>query len=118
MQAFSIAAAGMLDAQNRFEASARRTAAEPLNNLDMRHAASMMRLLRRAADAFGKTVVLVLHDINFASVYSDYIVAMRNGEVAFQGSPDAVMREEVLTSIFETQIAIHDIARRKIAVFY
>lgn len=34
MQAFPIAAAGMLDAQNRFEASARRTAAEPLNNLE------------------------------------------------------------------------------------
>ncbi|MBS9721481.1 ABC transporter ATP-binding protein [Tianweitania sp. BSSL-BM11] len=91
---------------------------EPLNNLDMRHAAAMMRLLRRAADEFGKTIVLVLHDINFASCYSDHIVAMRSGAVAFQGTPEAVMRKEVLTGIFETEIDIHDIADRRIAVFY
>jgi iron complex transport system ATP-binding protein len=91
---------------------------EPLNNLDMRHASAMMRLLRRAADEFGKTIVLVLHDINFASCYSDTIVAMRNGEVAFQGTPDEVMREDVLTGIFETEIEIHDVADRRIAVFY
>jgi iron complex transport system ATP-binding protein len=91
---------------------------EPLNNLDMRHASAMMRLLRRAADEFGKTIVLVLHDINFASCYSDTIVAMRHGEVAFQGTPEQVMRKEVLTGIFETAIDIHDIADRRIAVFY
>ena len=91
---------------------------EPLNNLDMRHASAMMRLLRRAADEFGKTIVLVLHDINFASCYSDHIVAMRGGEVAFQGTPGEVMRKQVLTGIFETEIDIHDIADRRIAVFY
>jgi len=91
---------------------------EPLNNLDMRHASAMMRLLRRAADQFGKTIVLVLHDINFASVYSDTIVAMRNGEVAFQGTPNEIMREDVLTGIFETEMTIHSIEGRRIAVFY
>ena len=91
---------------------------EPLNNLDMRHASAMMRLLRRAADQFGKTIVLVLHDINFASVYSDTIVAMRDGEVAFQGTPDEIMREDVLTDIFETNMTIHAIEGRRIAVFY
>src|SRR5690606_5466437 len=50
---------------------------EPLNNLDMRHAVHMMRRLRRMADDFGKTVVLVVHDINFASCHSDTIVAMK-----------------------------------------
>ncbi|MBP0437883.1 ABC transporter ATP-binding protein [Tianweitania sediminis] len=91
---------------------------EPLNNLDMRHAAGMMRLLRRAADHFNKTIVLVLHDINFASCYSDHIVAMKAGKVAFQGAPDAVMQASVLTEIFNTDMAIHEIAGRKIAVFY
>ncbi|SFU11633.1 ABC transporter [Mesorhizobium sp. YR577] len=55
---------------------------EPLNNLDMKHAVSMMKLLRRAVDELGKTVVLVLHDINFASCYSDHICrhARRQGD--------------------------------------
>ncbi|WP_268595839.1 ATP-binding cassette domain-containing protein, partial [Escherichia coli] len=55
---------------------------EPLNSLDMKHAVAMMGTLRRAADELGKTVVLVLHDINFASAYADRIVAMKAGRVA------------------------------------
>ena len=42
----------------------------------------------RAADEKGKTVVVVLHDINFASCYSDHIIAMRGGRLAWQGTPD------------------------------
>ena len=48
---------------------------EPLNNLDMKHSVQIMKILRRLVDDLGKTVVIVLHDINFASVYSDRIVA-------------------------------------------
>ncbi|MGI6854424.1 iron ABC transporter ATP-binding protein [Mesorhizobium sp. 1B3] len=91
---------------------------EPLNNLDMRHAAAMMRILRQAADRFGKTIVLVLHDINFASCHSDYIVAMKDGRVAFQGTPEEVMRKDVLTEIFGTEVSIHEIDGLRIAVFY
>src|SRR3712207_8426428 len=48
-----------------------------LNNLDMRHAVQMMRMLRGMADELGRTVVLVVHDVNVASCYSDRIVADR-----------------------------------------
>lgn len=50
---------------------------EPLNNLDMKHSVEMMKLLKRLVEDFGKTVVVVIHDINFASVYSDHIVALK-----------------------------------------
>ena len=50
---------------------------EPLNNLDMKHSVQIMKILRRLVDDLGKTVVIVLHDINFASVYSDRIVALK-----------------------------------------
>lgn len=50
---------------------------EPLNNLDIAHAASMMRLVRRAADELSKTVVMVVHDINVAAAYSDRIIALQ-----------------------------------------
>ena len=41
---------------------------EPLNNLDMKHSVQIMKILRKLVDELGKTVVIVLHDINFASV--------------------------------------------------
>lgn len=54
---------------------------EPLNNLDMKHSVQIMKVLRRLVDELGKTVILVIHDINFASFYSDYVVALKNGEI-------------------------------------
>lgn len=50
---------------------------EPLNNLDMKHSVQIMQLLQQLVADLKKTIVLVVHDINFASCYSDYIVAMR-----------------------------------------
>ena len=52
---------------------------EPLNNLDMKHSVQIMQVLRKLVTELNKTVVIVIHDINFASCYSDYIVAMKNG---------------------------------------
>ncbi len=91
---------------------------EPLNNLDMKHAMGMMRLMRQAARDFSKTVVLVLHDINFASVYSDYIVAMKDGRVAAQGPVAEMIRPEVLSSIYEMDIQVHEIGGQPICVYY
>jgi len=91
---------------------------EPLNNLDMKHAMSMMKLLRQAANELGKTVVLVLHDINFASWYSDHIVAMKAGKVAAQGSAAAMIRPDVLSAIYEMDIKVHEIGGQLISVYY
>ncbi|PLP56318.1 iron ABC transporter ATP-binding protein [Mesorhizobium loti] len=91
---------------------------EPLNNLDMKQAVSMMRLLRRAVDEFGKTIVLVLHDINFASSYSDHIVAMRDGRLVQQGSPAALMRPEVLAEIYDLDFAVMAVEDKPIGLYY
>lgn len=91
---------------------------EPLNNLDMKHASAMMKLLRRAADELGKTVVLVLHDINFASWYADFIVAMKHGKVANQGPVAAMIDPAVLSDIYEMDITVHEIAGRRLGVYY
>ena len=50
---------------------------EPTNNLDIYHATQMMKLVRRLCDELGKTVILVLHEINLAAFYSDVICAFR-----------------------------------------
>ncbi|MBX3288252.1 MAG: ATP-binding cassette domain-containing protein [Acidobacteria bacterium] len=91
---------------------------EPLNSLDMRHSVEMMRILRRLTDELKKTVVLVLHDINFAARYSDRMVALKNGKVAALGSVDEVVREDVLASVFDVPLEIREIDGKKICIYY
>ena len=91
---------------------------EPLNNLDMKHASAMMKILRKAADDLKKTVVLVLHDINFASWYSDNIIAMRDGKVWGTGTVNDIIDTDALREIYDMQIAIHEIEGRRIGLFY
>jgi iron complex transport system ATP-binding protein len=91
---------------------------EPLNNLDMKHAVSMMRQIRRAADTLGRTVVIVIHDINFASAYSDRIVAMRDGRVVHAGTPEEIMTPEVLRDVFDLDVRVEEVAGSRIGVYY
>src|SRR5699024_11570030 len=58
---------------------------ETLNNLDMRHSVQIIKTLRRLVDELGKTVVIVIHDINLASCYSDEIVALKDGKIVKHG---------------------------------
>ncbi|MFZ4356497.1 iron ABC transporter ATP-binding protein, partial [Enterococcus gallinarum] len=59
---------------------------EPLNNLDMNYAVQMMQILKRLVDELGKTILIVLHDINFAASYADEIVAMKGGKLYAHGA--------------------------------
>lgn len=91
---------------------------EPLNNLDMNHSVSMMKQLRKAADELGKTIVLVMHDINFASCYSDLIIALKNGKLIHAAPPHEIMQPEILNEIYGIDINVKDIDGHKIAVYY
>ena len=91
---------------------------EPLNNLDMKHSVEMMRLLRRLADDFGKTIVIVVHDINFASCYSDTILAMKDGRLIHQGSPRQIMQQAMLRDVYDIDIRIEEIDGNRIGVYF
>ena len=84
----------------------------------MRHAVATMKLLRRMADDFGRTIVIVLHDINFATAYSDRIVAMRDGRISHVGTVDDIAQRDVLRDIFGLDFDIHQIGQRRIIDFY
>ncbi|HLT84444.1 MAG TPA: ATP-binding cassette domain-containing protein [Phototrophicaceae bacterium] len=90
---------------------------EPLNNLDMKHSVLMMQQLRRAADELGKTIVVVLHDLNFAAAYADRIIALRDGEIRHSGTVEEIMRDDVLTDAFDTPVRVHDIDGQLTAVY-
>lgn len=91
---------------------------EPLNNLDMKHSVQMMKMLRKAADELGKTIVIVLHDINFAGHYADRICVVVSGEVVEFGTPDEILTDEVLTRVFETPVQVVDGPHGPLAVYF
>ena len=91
---------------------------EPTNNLDIYHATQMMKLVRRLCDELGKTVILVLHEINLAAFYSDYICAFKNGKIAAWGTVNEVMTPEQLKLIYGVDFQIHEIDGRPLAIFH
>lgn len=88
---------------------------EPLNNLDVAHSVEMMEHLERAAQELGRTILVVLHDINIAARYADRICALKDGAVAFVGTPGEVMRDELLSEVFGTPIEVIEGPRGPIA---
>jgi iron complex transport system ATP-binding protein len=91
---------------------------EPLNNLDMKHSVQIMKILRRLVDDLGKTVVIVLHDINFASVYSDRIVALKEGRVVKDGPTDEIITSDALKDIYDMDIPIKQLSNCRICVYF
>lgn len=90
---------------------------EPLNNLDVARSVQMMQHLKYAANEFGRTILTVLHDINFAAKYSDRICAMKDGQIAAFGTVEEVMDAKILTDIFETEIEIIEGPYGPIAIY-
>lgn len=91
---------------------------EPTNNLDIYHATQMMKLVRRLCDELGKTVILVLHEINLAAFYSDYICAFQDGRIAAFGTVNDVMTKDTLQSLYGVDFEIHRIDGRPLAIFH
>lgn len=91
---------------------------EPLNNLDMRHSVQIMRILRRLTEELGKTVIIVLHDINFASHYSDYIAALKDGKVKYFGNANEIINEKILKDIFGISFCISQSGGKKLCNYF
>lgn len=91
---------------------------EPLNNLDMKHSVQTMKTLRKLADDLKKTIIIVLHDINFASYYSDYIVALKDGKVKYSDSTEKIINEHVLKDVFGIDISISEFNNKKLCNYF
>ena len=84
----------------------------------MQHSVQMMKQLRRASDELGRTIVIVVHDINFAAHYADHIIAMNDGKVTVQGSPTEIVCGETLSRVFKTDVDVVDGPRGPLAVYF
>ena len=91
---------------------------EPTNNLDIYHATNMMKIVRRLCDELGKTVILVLHEINYAAFYSDYICAFVDGKISKVGTVEEVMTKENLSEIYRVDFEILEIEGKPLSIYY
>ena len=91
---------------------------EPTNNLDIYHATNLMRIARRLCDELGKTVILVLHEINYAAFYSDYICAFKDGKIAKFGTVEEVINKDTLSQIYMVDFEIMNIGGKPLTIYY
>ncbi|MFJ2621542.1 ABC transporter ATP-binding protein [Glutamicibacter sp. NPDC087344] len=73
---------------------------EPTTFLDVSHQVDVLDLLTDLNRTQGTTVVMVLHDLNLAARYADYLVAMRDGSIRAQGTPGEILTEDVVNEVF------------------
>ena len=74
---------------------------EPTTFLDLRHQIDVLELLRRLNRESGRTLVLVLHDLNLAARYADHLITMRDGKVLAEGPPAAIITPATIAATFE-----------------
>ena len=73
---------------------------EPTTFLDLAHQVDVLELVRRLHTEAGRTVVMVLHDLNLAARYADHLVAMCDGAIVAAGDPSEVITPEMLGEVF------------------
>ncbi len=73
---------------------------EPTTYLDIAHSVEVLDLVDHLCVDLGRTVVMVIHDLNLATRYADELVVVHEGGIAAQGSPDAVITEHLLETVF------------------
>ncbi|KQU34474.1 ABC transporter ATP-binding protein [Rhodococcus sp. BP-349] len=81
---------------------------EPTTYLDLAHSIEVLDLVDRMHDEMGRTVVMVLHDLNLAVRYSDRLVVMHEGAIVASGTPSEVISEKMLFDVFGLSAAVID----------
>lgn len=79
---------------------------EPLNNLDLNHQLEIMQLLGRLHRG-GRTIIVVLHDLNIAAQYCERLVLLDRGCIAAQGTATDILDPKVILEVFKVRVAVH-----------
>lgn len=79
---------------------------EPVSHLDLQHQVEILNLIKKMCADNMLTAITVLHDLNMASAYSDYIVMMKNGRIIHQGTPFETLTASNIKEIFSTDVYV------------
>ncbi|WP_265446375.1 ABC transporter ATP-binding protein [Acetivibrio straminisolvens] len=80
---------------------------EPISHLDIQHQIEILELAGKMAKE-GKSIVAVLHDLNFASMYCDHLIMLKDGAIVAQGEPQKVLTEEIVKKVYGVKPFIID----------
>lgn len=79
---------------------------EPTTFLDLAHQLDVLEVLHRLHQSQGRTIAMVLHDINQAARYASHMIAMKDGRVTAEGSPTEIVTATVMANVFEIEAEI------------
>ena len=93
---------------------------EPTTYLDMNHQLEILELLQELNQNSQKTIIMVLHDINLAARFSHHLIAMKEGQIKYEGSVEEMMTPNVLRDIFqiEAQIMTDPLQKKPLCLSY
>ncbi len=80
---------------------------EPITYLDLNHQMELMHILRGLINSKNSTIVTVLHDLNFAMTYSDWVIVLKEGAIFAEGKPEAVLTKETIEAVYGVKVAIY-----------
>lgn len=80
---------------------------EPITYLDLNHQMELMLILRQLIASKNRTVVAVLHDLNFAMTYSDWVIVLKDGNIFSEGKPESVLTKEIIESVYGVKVQIY-----------
>ena len=86
---------------------------EPTTYLDIRYQIEILELIRKLNREYGITIVMVLHDINQAISFSHQVIGLKEGRVAFQGTPGEVIHPESLRSLYGICLEVAEVGGKK-----
>lgn len=80
---------------------------EPTSNLDISHSVEILRLVEKKVRGEGLAVLAIFHDLNLASIFTDYLFLLQDGQIAFQGETVEVIQKEILEEVFATDLCVY-----------
>lgn len=81
---------------------------EPTTYLDLNHQLEILELVKSLNKDAGKTIVMVLHDLNLSARYSDHLIAMKHGKIHYTGTIADVMTSPIIQDIFQIKPVLVD----------
>jgi iron complex transport system ATP-binding protein len=79
---------------------------EPTVHLDISHQVEVLELIKQLNRQQGLTVLTVIHDLNLAALYFDRLLLLQNGRIVADGTPDEVLREELIREVFRASVQV------------
>ncbi|MGE7607961.1 ABC transporter ATP-binding protein [Peribacillus frigoritolerans] len=79
---------------------------EPTTYLDLAHQIEILELLRDLNETYGRTIVMVLHDLNQAAQYADHLISIKQGKIYKEGPPETVFTKEMIKDVFRLECCI------------